>query len=59
MRDEDERVSTRNCIRHLFQNCDFPEELSEAFDAEVVLNDDAVGGRSPLRYSIVGLVCFR
>ena len=28
----------------LFQNCDFPEELSEAFDAEVVLNDDAVGG---------------
>ena len=27
----------------LFQNCDFPEELSEAFDAEVVLSDNAVG----------------
>ena len=28
---------------YLFQNCDFPEGLSEAFDAQVVLNDDAVG----------------
>ena len=27
----------------LFQNCDFPKELSEAFDAEVVSSDDAVG----------------
>ena len=26
----------------LFQNCDFSGELSEAFDAEVVLSDDAV-----------------
>ena len=27
----------------LFQNCDFPEEISDCCDVEVVLNDDAVG----------------
>ena len=37
------KESAEQIALDLFQNCDVPEELSEAFDVEVVLNDDAVG----------------
>ena len=37
------KESAQQITLNLFQNCDFPEELSEAFNAEVVLNDHAVG----------------
>ena len=37
------KESAEQIALDLFQNCEAPEELSEAFDAEVVLNDDAVG----------------
>ena len=37
------KESAQQIVLDLFQNCNVLEELSEAFDAEVVLNDDAVG----------------
>ena len=37
------KEATEQIALDLFQSCDVPEELSEAFDAEVALNDDAVG----------------
>ena len=44
------KQSAQQIALDLFQNCDFPEELSEPFDAEVVLNDNAIG-RS--RYALI------